>query len=176
MIGSIIILAINSGMRRGEIFNLKWRDIDFNQDIIYLLKTKSGEKRMIPMNEFLKNTLISVRKHPNSSFVFNNRSGEPFKGIRTQFSTVLRRAGIKRIKFHDLCYTFASQLVMSGVDLNTVRELLGHADLKTTLIYAHLSQDHKKRAVDVLNQKMDTVWTPVQDAESVASKPGFVTV
>jgi len=106
---------------------------------------------MLPMNEFLKNTLISVRKNPSSPFVFNNRSGEPFKDIRTQFTTVLRRAGIKKIRFHDLRHTFASQLVMSGVDLNTVRELLGHADLKTTLIYAHLSQDHKKQAVNVLD-------------------------
>jgi len=123
---------------------------------VYLKGLSYAEKDIIdlPMNEFLKNTLIGIRKNPNSPFVFTNRSGEPFKDIRTQFSTVLRRAGVKRIRFHDLRHTFASQLVMSGVDLNTVRELLGHADLKTTLIYAHLSQDHKKNAVNALNYQM----------------------
>jgi len=156
---AIIILALNTGMRRGEIFNLKWHDIDFSQGIIYLLQTKSGNKRMVPMNDFLKNTLIGVRKNPNSAHIFCSRKGEQYKDIRTPFKTVLSRANIKNFRFHDLRHTFASHLVMAGVDLNTVRELLGHADLKTTLIYAHLSQDHKKRAVNVLSQYLGTFST-----------------
>lgn len=150
----VVIVALNTGMRRGEILNLKWQDIDFKQGIIELLKTKSGKKRMIPMNEDVKNILISVRKNPNSPYIFCNRNGEPLKDVRTAFATALRRAGVKRIRFHDLRHTFASQLVMSGADLNTVRELLGHSDLKTTLIYAHLSKDHKTRAVNALCQKI----------------------
>jgi len=163
-------------MRRGEIFNLKWRDIDFKRDIISLLKTKSGDKRMIPINEFLKNKLISIRKHPKSEYVFCKQDGQPYKDIRTQFNTVLRNAGISKMRFHDLRHTFASQLVMNGIDLNTVRELLGHADLKTTLIYSHLSQDHKKQAVNVLCSNRDTAWTFSDDAEKELKSPSFITV
>jgi len=175
-IGGIIIIALNTGMRRGEIFNLKWRDIDFKRDIISLLKTKSGDKRMIPINEFLKNKLISIRKHPKSEYVFCKQDGQPYKDIRTQFNTVLRNAGISKMRFHDLRHTFASQLVMNGIDLNTVRELLGHADLKTTLIYSHLSQDHKKQAVNVLCSNRDTAWTFSDDAEKELKSPSFITV
>ena len=89
---------------------------------------------------------------------------------------MLKRAGIKKIRFYDLRHTFASQLVMSGVDLNTVRELLGHADLKTTLIYAHLSQNHKKQAVNVLNRQMDTVWTSALEIKSLIPESTLVTV
>lgn len=70
------------------------------------------------------------------------------------------KAGIIKFHFHDLRHTFASHLVMAGVDINTTRELLGHKDIRMTLRYSRLSPDHKKRAVDVLSAKMDTIWTP----------------
>lgn len=163
-IKGIIITALNTGMRRGEILNLKWVDIDFHQKIIHLLKTKSGKKREIPINKILSDTLVGIRKNPRSSYVFCKKNGEPYKDIRTIFLTALKHAGItKKCRFHDLRHTFASHLVMSGIDLNTVRELLGHADLKTTLIYAHLSRDHKKRAVEVLSPKMETKKIPKEN-------------
>ncbi|MBI4310020.1 MAG: site-specific integrase [Candidatus Omnitrophica bacterium] len=79
--------------------------------------------------------------------------------VRKSFSTALRKSGINNFRFHDLRHTFASQLVMSGVDLNTVRELLGHKDMTMTLRYSHLAQSHKQRAVDTLGKRMDTFWT-----------------
>ena len=72
--------------------------------------------------------------------------------------TVITKSGIIDFHFRDLRHTFASQLVMAGVDLNTVRELLGHKSLEMTLRYSHLSPDHKKRAVDVLSKQLGTIW------------------
>ena len=172
----IVILALNTGMRRGEILNLKWRDIDFRRGIIYLLKTKNNEKREIPVNEAVKTALIRVKKHPDSSYVFCGRDGKPFCHVRTSFFTALKKAGIINFRFHDLRHTFASHLVMSGVDLNTVRELMGHKSLEMTLRYSHLSQDHKKRAVDILGRRMDTIWTPEGIKKEVTKIPDFVTV
>ncbi len=156
----IIIIALNTGMRRGEIFNLKWQDIDFKNGIINIYITKNGEKKTIPMNEMVKTAFIRVRKHPESAYVFSNEKGEPTKDIRKSFFTACRKSGILNFRFHDLRHTFASHLVMAGVDLNTVRELMGHKKIEMTLRYSHLSPDHKKRAVDILQKRMDTIWTP----------------
>jgi len=146
----IVVAALNAGMRLGEILNLKWQDVDFKRGIIYLLKTKSGDKREIPMNELVRGALTGMRKHPTSEYLFCHKDGSPRKTVRKSFSTALKRLNIRNFRFHDLRHTFASHLVMAGIDLNTVRELLGHADLTMTLRYAHLSPNHKKKAVDVL--------------------------
>jgi len=163
----IVILALFTGMRRGEIFGLKWEDIDFKRDIMTLLSTKNGEKREVPMNEQVKTALMHVTKHPNTSYVFCNEKGVPVHDIRKSYSTALRKSGITNFRFHDLRHTFASQLVMSGIDLNTVRELLGHKDIAMTLRYSHLAQSHKQRAVEVLGKKMETFWRLDQNVENV---------
>ena len=172
----IVIVALHTGMRRGEILNLKWHDIDFRRGIIYLLKTKNSEKREIPMNEAVRTALIKVRKHPESAYVFCDKRGWPFYSVRTSFFTALKKSDIVNFRFHDLRHTFASQLVMSGVDLNTVRELMGHKSLEMTLRYSHLSQDHKKRAVDILGSRMDAIWTPSHNEQKVAQKSDSVTI
>ncbi len=161
----IVILALNTGMRKGEIMGLKWRDVDFNRNIVYLYNTKNGEKREIPLNEETKNTLIAVRKHPESELIFVKKNGDSYGDFKKSFFTACEKAGINNFRFHDLRHTFASHLVMSGVDLNTVRELLGHKSLAMTLRYSHLSPSHKKHAVDVLARRLDTIWTPKDKRE-----------
>ena len=146
-------------MRRGEIFGLKWHDIDYRRGIITLLDTKNGQKREVPMSDTVKNAVIQVRKHPESAYVFCNEYGQPRHDIRKSFSTALKKSGITNFRFHDLRHSFASQLVMAGIDLNTVRELLGHKDITMTLRYSHLAPRHKQHAVDILSKKMDTFWT-----------------
>ncbi|MBM3248483.1 MAG: hypothetical protein FJZ10_03565, partial [Candidatus Omnitrophica bacterium] len=172
----IVIVALNTGMRKGEILGLKWHDIDFKRGIIYLLNTKNGEKREIPINEQVKTALIRTKKHPESPYIFCKEDGNPFGNIRKSFFTALKKAGIMNFHFHDLRHTFASHLVMSGVDLNTVRELMGHKSLEMTLRYSHLSPDHKKRAVDILSKRMDTIWTPEATSEKVSEKPVGVSI
>ena len=120
----ILIVALNTGMRKSEILNLKWEDIDFRQKMIYILNTKNNEKREIPMNQVVFDTLPKIRKHPDSSYIFYNRDGKPYGDIKKAFSSARKRAGIKNFRFHDLRHTFTSHLVMAGVDLNTVKELL----------------------------------------------------
>ena len=167
---SILIVALNTGMRRGEILGLKWHDIDFKRDIIYLLDTKNNDKREVPMNDLAKKALIGVPKHPDSPYIFCRKDGKPYKDIRKSFFTALKKAGIINFRFHDLRHTFASQLVMSGIDLNTVRELMGHKDIEMTLRYAHLSPNHKKHAVEVLARKMVTNWSQEAILEKVGKE------
>ena len=156
---AIIMVALNTGMRKGEILSLKWRDCDFKRDVIYLRDTKNGEAREVPINEQVKTTLIRVRKHPKCEYIFCKQNGDRLKDIRTSFFTALDNSDITNFRFHDLRHTFASHLVMGGIDVNTVRELLGHKSLVMTLRYSHLSPNHKKNAVDLLSKQMESVWS-----------------
>jgi len=151
----IVVLALNTGMRRGEVLGLKWTDIDFQREIIRIANTKNGEVKVLPMNATVKQTLMRVRRNQNSPYVFCGKDGQPYHDIRKSFFTAIQKTGIINFHFHDLRHTYASQLVMSGIDINTTRELLGHKDLRMTLRYAHLSADYKKRAVEILGSKID---------------------
>jgi integrase len=105
------------------------------------------------MNDTLTMLLKSGRLHAaEGDRVFLNRYGQPYRSFRTAFERAVRQAGIQDFTFHDLRHTFASRLVMAGVDLPTVKELLGHKQITMTLRYAHLSSDHKHAAVRRLEQ------------------------
>ena len=122
------------------------------------------------MSEIVQKTIIRVLKNLESQYIFCNKYGKAYTDVRKSFCTVLRKSGIVNFRFHDLRHTFGSQMVMSGVDLNTIRELLGHKSIKMTLRYSHLSPDHKKRAVDTLQKRMDTIWTPEPNKQKVDKK------
>jgi len=156
-------------MRKGEILGLKWSDIEIKRAIIHLHDTKNGEKREVPMNETVQKTIIGVLKNPESQYVFCNKDSKPYGDVKKSFSTACDKAKIENFRFHDLRHTFASHLVMSGIDLNTVRELLGHKSIEMTLRYSHLSPDHKKRAVDVLNTRL-ALETPENGYKSVTEE------
>ena len=166
---AIVIVAINTGMRKGEIQNLKWGDLNFaeEQEKITVRVSKNGEMRYVQMNEAVKKALIGVKKHPNSPYVFCGDDGTPYN-FQKSFETARKNSGILRFRFHDLRHTFASQMVMAGVDLNTVRELLGHKSLDMTLRYSHLSPDHKARAVRVLDARIGTNWAPEAKSDTEA--------
>jgi len=170
IIRPLVIVAVNTGMRRGELFNLKFQDIDFNKGIIHLLRTKNGERRELPMNEAVKRAILESKAHSTSEYVFSTIQGNQFTVIKRPFARALKMAGIENFRFHDLRHTFASQLAMASVDLNTIRELMGHKSLKMTLRYAHLSSNHKNQAVDLLNKclnsSIDTEKNPMEIEES----------
>ncbi len=152
---SVVIIAIYTGMRKSEILNLGWSDIDFSRRLIMIDDSKSGSPRQIPINDLLMKTLLTLRSHSSSHYIFLNKHEKPYKDVRTAFNTVLKKARLKGFTFHDLRRTFASHLVMSGVDLVTVKELLGHKTIQITVNrYSYLSEKHKLKAVNILERRL----------------------
>jgi integrase len=151
----LVVTALHTGFRASELRSLIWQDVDFRRQTVTVRAgyAKNGEARSVPMNQVLTATLKAVNLQKiEGDRVFSNRQGTAYRSFRTAFERAVRKAGIKDFKFHDLRHTFASRLVMAGVDLPTVKELLGHKDIKMTLRYAHLSSDHKQAAVRKLEQ------------------------
>ncbi|MFC1491143.1 site-specific integrase [Nitrospinota bacterium] len=124
-------------MRRGELFNLQWRDIDFRKRLVRVADSKNGESREIPMNRTLEDTLKRIPWRLDLVFVFPGRTGRGLTNVRKRFMRALETAQIEDFRFHDLRHTFASRLVIRGVDLTTVKELMGHKSIEMTLRYAH---------------------------------------
>jgi|SRR3990167_4473754 len=149
----IVITALNSGMRKGEILGLKWDNVDLKAGFILLNQeqTKNSERKEIPINKTLRETLEGITSQFEYVFV-NPLSGQRYSDVKRSFTSALKKSGIKDFHFHDLRHTFASHLVMAGIDLVTVKELLGHKDLKMTLRYSHLSPSHKLKAVATLDK------------------------
>ena len=150
----IIITALNTGMRRGEILSLKWDQVDLRHGYISLTDTKSGVGREIPINKTLNNLLEDMPHSIESIYLFTDKDGNPYKEVKHSFSTALRKAEIHNATFHTLRHTFSSHLVMKGVDLTTVKELLGHKSLNMTLRYSHLAPEHKTKAVMILDNTL----------------------
>jgi len=154
----IVLLAINTGMRRGEIFSLSWTDVCLDEGnehlIVRAANSKSRKKRYICLNDSAKKVLITWRDQQQklSYYVFANKSGDKFKDIKKGWQAILEKASIDDFRFHDLRHDFASKLAMKDVPLNTIRELLGHKDIGMTLRYAHLAPDHKMDAVRLLDR------------------------
>jgi integrase len=145
----LLIMALHTGMRRGEILDLLWKDVDFLRRLITVQKSKNGEKRAIPISQTLLAVLkgIKVRDFSGRVFPISVRS------LREGFEKALEKAGIEDFHFHDLRHTFATRLVQNGVDLYRVKELLGHKTLSMTTRYAHHYCESLRSSIDVLDQK-----------------------
>lgn len=150
----MVTLALKSGLRRGELFDLRVDDIDFQASSITVRgdSSKSGKSRSIPISETTLETLTEWlnSRRIDCGRVFPGDSGGRLVTLKKSFAHVLEKAQIDNFRWHDMRHDFASRLVMRGVPLNTVRELCGHADLSTTLRYAHLAPDHKSDAIAML--------------------------
>jgi len=148
------LLSLNTGMRRGEVFSLTWEAVSLNKAMLTVhgKTAKSETTRHIPLNNEALRILKDWKEDSSNvnGLVFPNREGRRFDNIKRAWETVLDLAEVKNFRWHDLRHSFASNLVMAGVDLNTVRELLGHGDIKMTLRYAHLAPEHKAAAVAML--------------------------
>jgi integrase len=154
----IVKVALHTGMRKSEILNLRWEQVDLVHRFILLNMTKNGERREIPIDSTLWKMLNEMPHSVESIYVFTDlKTGEPYKSVKKSFGTALRKANIYGFRFHDLRHTFASHLVMAGVDITTVKELLGHKSLTMTLRYAHLAPSHKVKALEVLDKALNGI-------------------
>jgi integrase len=164
----IVLTALRTGMRRGELFNLRWSDVNLKKRFLFIRQSKNGEGRHVPISDDLARVMISLKSRAKRGHVFpsylprrgSRASGDatqPFVDIKNSFRQALKAAGIRDFRFHHLRHTFASHLVMQGVDLNTVRELLGHKGLQMTLRYAHLSPAHNLGAIQLIDKALGPV-------------------
>ncbi len=147
----VLVVALNTGMRKSEILSLRWKDVDFVKGFIHIADSKSGRSRDIPMNSPVFETL-----HDRSrarEFVFENPETKARTlDVRTAFKGACRRAEIKGVRFHDLRHTAASRMVEAGIDLVTVSKILGHASIQMTMRYAHPTPENMRLAVQRLGE------------------------
>lgn len=144
---SIVLTALNTGMRLSEILNLRWSSVNLRMRTITVENSKNNERRIIPVNSTLHQELKKLSLHKQGDYVYCSKRGQPFTNIRKGFVAACKRAGITDFRFHDLRHTFASYLVMSGANLRAVQELLGHKEISMTMRYSHLSPGHLQEAV-----------------------------
>lgn len=155
----IVTLALDTGMRRGEILNLDWSSVSFTHKMIVVEKSKNNTKRGIPMTTRTYTTLEglniitqSPKEHLGVVFLFNSIPVST-SALEYAFRKSVDGAGINDLHFHDLRHTFCSRLVQSGVDLYTVQTLAGHKSIAMTQRYAHLNVDNLRGAIMCLNQQ-----------------------
>jgi integrase len=144
----MILFALNTGLRSGEIFNLTWQEVDLDRRTITPIVRKTRRPLELPLNDTAHAILVSRGAAQHGPFVFYNpETGTRFKDVKLGLQAAVRRAGIKKITWHTFRHTFASRLTQTGVDLVTVKELLGHSTINVTMRYAHSNLDAKARAV-----------------------------
>ena len=146
----IVDCALLTGMRKGELLGLKWNQV--RNGFIYLQKTKTDRARQIPINDDLEDLFKCIRKRVGlkSDYVFTFHS-KRIESLNFSFPAALKRAGIEDFTFHGLRYTFASHFIMRGGSIKALQEILGHTTLAMTMRNAHLAQEHKREAVNLLN-------------------------
>ncbi len=151
----IVMTALNTGMRLGEILNLTWGRVHIQNVIdpyIEVTMTKNNETRYVPLNDTVVELLNGLQsRSTHSDFVFLSSKNKRLKSVRKPFAQALRKSGILDFRFHDLRHTFASHFVMNGGDLLTLKEILGHHSMKMVERYAHLAAAHKRRQINNLN-------------------------
>ena len=145
----IVTIALHTGMRRGEIFNLKWFDLDFDRGLIQVRKTKTKLNRVVPMNARVREVLNQQRR--TSEFVFTSlKTGGRLKDVKKAFNTARHEAGISDFQLRDLRHSCATRLSDRGEELVTVAEILGHTDIRMTKRYSQGMQERKREALEKL--------------------------
>lgn len=152
----MVIVSLNTGLRRGELFSLKWEDIDFEKRLLTVraASAKSGKVRHIPLTAGPLQALKDWQAQTSAEgLVFKNADGKRFDNVNTSWERVLEAAKIENFRWHDMRHDFASKLVMSGEKLQAVQKLLGHSSIVMTERYAHLAPDDMRNAILALEER-----------------------
>jgi integrase len=166
----IIVFALNTGLRQGELLSLEWNRVNLFRKTILIQKTKNGKPKTLPLNKVALDVLnrrLKVKSIKND-FVFFNRNGQkiPNSNLRLSFHRVMRKVGIKDFRWHDLRHTFATRLAQADVDLYKISKLLGHKDIKMTQRYSHHCPDSLRDGVEILESDYNLT--------TIEQKSGFV--
>ncbi|MBF0138628.1 MAG: site-specific integrase [Magnetococcus sp. DMHC-1] len=149
----IVLLALHTGLRRGEILGLEWSAVNFKTETLTVTArtAKTAKTRHVHLNQIALGILQKWREQSKEEgLVFPGRNGQKMASLKTAWAGLLKRASIVDFHLHDCRHDFASKLVMRGVDLYVVKDLLGHASITMTERYAHLAPGHKAKAVALL--------------------------
>ena len=168
----LVIVALHTGMRREKHAHLEWEHVDFHTRTLLVTRSKSGEGRRVPMNRVVVRRSRLCAKHGRSfaAWCSPRREGEFLHNFGRAWAKAVKDAEITDLRFHDLRHTAASRLVMAGVDLYTVKEILGHTTLVMTQRYAHLSPEHQRQAVERL---VRTEPASASATDPVTARAGF---
>jgi integrase len=145
----IIILALNTGMRRGEILSMKWSQVDFQRNFIHLIRTKSGKQREVPINSIVRDELLALQLKSDGEFVFASpMTGRAFTDCKRAFTKARELARVEDLHFHDLRHTAATRMADTGAEPSTIKDILGHSDIRMTDRYTHAVESRKRVALE----------------------------
>jgi integrase len=154
---TLVVLALSTGARHGELINLRWRDVDWQRRVITLHDTKNKDRRLLPLAHYALQLMEAHSKVRNiaSDLVFPSPSNSqrPWDS-RSAWEVALKRANIDNFRFHDLRHSCASYLAMNGASLAEIAEVLGHKTLQMVKRYAHLSEAHTAKVVQSMNERI----------------------
>ena len=154
----MVVFALNTGLRSGDIFNLQWKEVDLETLRLNVLVQKTRRQIVIPLNDAAYGVLaawLAMRKGP---YVFYNQmTGDRFRDLKAGFKLACKQAGLSGVTWHTLRHTFASRLLRKGADIVAVKELLGHSIIVVTMRYAHTSEEAKVRAVQAVGSSAKPV-------------------
>lgn len=148
-------ISLECGLRAGEIFKLTWADVDIEQGMLYIKDTKSGKNRHVPITTTVKSMLSQLEITNHNDLIFKDRNGNQIKQVSPSFARTVNDLGFNdnvedrrnKVTFHTLRHTYASWMVLAGINLYIVKNLLGHSSISMTERYAHLSPDRYIAAV-----------------------------
>lgn len=154
----VVVLAISTGMRRGEMLGLQWSQVDLVRERITLHETKNGDRRGVPLAGLALTLMrdLCITRRVDTELVFpGSRADRPLQ-FEKAWKAALGKAGIRDFRFHDLRHCAASYLVMSGASLAEVGDLLGHKTVQMTKRYAHIAEGHTRAIMQTMNDKIFT--------------------
>ena len=148
----VVVLALNTGVRRGEMASLRWPDVDFAGPLLHLPReiTKNGRARSIPLNGEALAALVELKEAAGAAELVLAGLGYGKGALSKKLAAAVADAGISGVTLHTLRHTFATRLKDAGVDPFTVRDLLGHATIQMTNHYTHATPETMRRGVEVL--------------------------